>query len=442
MNELYKTIINIGFIVLASIGVCVTVALGFFMIFNDNKTLGINFIDNQNGKDFVSEIIDGNTADNEILKQFEKRSFFEARLYDNSNGNGIMLQELKMNYFSSPNLKMADYYSSGMQYKDLTKPYEFSWDVSKKVNMFTTQTINNAKVDEFKQLSDFNIYSTVAGLSANWGKSQTPLDRDTYYIVQIDDDAYRIKLQGQFDTRYDSRKWYKPWTWDDRGGDLYNYSFANVFADIMHGIKSNNLGTGTHFAVLDMSDYFTIVEKYIPGSTGGDWVPQKADIVKNYVAIKFYYSNNGAVRSSQSMFGIINDDSRYNIDESRYDTTYWQERVKYNLTNKDLDLRYSSIYNGYFVSLSQDMKTLFKSMPRAEVTISINMTYNDKKIIGLDFNAFKDYRFKTLAINGSGDFYLMTDCLLNSHVETVKTNNLITLQGLGSCGASPHVEGL
>lgn len=408
MNDMYKTIVNLGFIILATVGVCITVALGFFMVFNTKTTTGINNIDEQNGLDHISEIIDGNTADAEVLKQFENRYFIEANLYDNSKNNGVMLQEMKLNYFTSPNLMTADYYSSGMQYKDLAKPYVFDW------NDITGQDSNNYIRPEF------NYYSTVIGLSANWGKAQTPLNRGTYYIVKIDGEAYRIKLQGSFTTK-------SGW-WIFSTTTTWNYGFGNVFEDIMNGIKSNNLGTGTHFAVLDLSRYFTVVEKY--NTSNSKWEPQTADLVKNYVAIKFHYTNNGAVRSSQSMFGIINDDPKYDIDESRYDTTYWQERINYTLTNKDLEYRYSELYQGYFVSLSQDIKTLFKTMPRAEVTISINMFADGKNIIGLDYNAFKDFRCKTLTINGSGDFYLMTNCLLNTHIETINASG-ITLLGDG-----------
>lgn len=410
MNDIHKTIINLGFIVLAAVGVCITVALGFFMIFNDKTTTGINYIDEQNGIDHISEIIDGSTADNEILKQYENRYFIEANLYDNKNGNGIILQEMKLNYFMSQKLLIADYYSSGMQYKNLNKLSEP-----------TTYYMAEKEMDNFI-CPDFNYYSTAIGLSANWGKAQTPLNRNTYYIIKIDGEAYRIKLQGKLDTRYDNRKWYNPFSWFDKGGTLICYDWSDIFNDVMKGIRSNNLGTGTHFAVLDMSRYFTMIEKYNKGNS--KWEPQAADLVKNYVAIKFHYSNNGAIRSSQSMFGIINDDPKYDIDESRYDTTYWQERVKYTLTNKDLELRYSSLYDGYFVSLSQDMKTLFKTMPRAEVSITINMTYDGKKIIGLDYNAFKNFRFKTLTITGTGDFYLMTDCLLNTHIETINQSGI------------------
>jgi len=414
MNNLYKTIINLSCLVLGGVGLALTIALGFFSIFYDKTTTGINYIDEQNGLDFVSEFVDGNTADNEILQQFENRYFFEANLYDNSNGNGIMLQELQMNYFSSQNLMTADYYSSGMQYKDLTKPYVFSW------NDITGQNGNNYIRPEF------NYYSITHGLSANWGHSQTPLNRGTYYIVKIDGEPYRIKLQGSFTTK-------SGW-WIFGKTTEWLYGFGNVFEDIMRGIRSNNLGTGTHFAVLDLSKYFTVVEKFNP--TNNKWEPQAADIVKNYVAIKFHYSNNGAVRSSQSLFGIINDEPKYDIEDTRYDTTYWQERVKYTLTNADLTYRYSTYYEGWFVSLSQDLKTLFKTMPRAEVSITLDLTGGDKNIIGLDYNAFSGFRFKQLTINGGGDFYLFTDCLKNSNIETIMHGYGLTLLGAENAGAA------
>ena len=98
-----------------------------------------------------------------------------------------------------------------------------------------------------------------------------------------------------------------------------------------------------------------------------------------------------------------------------------------NLTDKDLSLRYSETYEGYFASLSQQTKTLFENMPRAKVNIVIETEYNDKTIVGIDYNGFENFEIDTLTITGDVDkFYLLEKSMYGTNLQTFQySNNII-----------------
>ena len=127
------------------------------------------------------------------------------------------------------------------------------------------------------------------------------------------------------------------------------------------------------------------------------------------------------------MFKCIDCNPSYDVEDKNIDTSYWQERMLYTLTNKDFVYRYSEVYDGYFISLSMDMKSLFEKMPRSKVNIVIDAGLKDKKIVGIDYNGFENFEIDTLTINGSGTFYLLEKSLYGTSLQTLKRSKDITL---------------
>ena len=203
------------------------------------------------------------------------------------------------------------------------------------------------------------------------------------------------------------------------------YNYLNVFADCMQAIRSNSAGYGDYYITVDLSEYFTIRELDEHGKYKQDDV---TDIIKNYSVLKFHYDENGARNSTQSIFKCIDCNPSYDVEDKNIDTTYWQERMVYNLTDKDFVYRYSEVYDGYFVSLSVDMKTRFAGMPRAKVNVNISTTFDDKKIVGIDCNGFENFEIDTLTITGENQtFYLLDKGLYNTKIQTLKRSRGITL---------------
>ena len=209
----------------------------------------------------------------------------------------------------------------------------------------------------------------------------------------------------------------------------------------MQAVKTNSAGYGDYYITVDLSSLFSIKEyDYDTKKFKTDDV---TDIIKTYSVLKFHYDENGARNSTQSMFGIIDNNSKYDVSEDKIDTSYWQERMTYNLdvTSKlrgeDIFVyRYSEVYDGYFVSLTMDAKKLFAEIPRAKIniTLDLNATYLTQKeinIVGLDYNAFENLELDTLTIRGGTQtFYLLEKSLFGTNLQTLNKSSGITFDGL------------
>lgn len=404
-----KIIGNCSFVFLAVIGLLVSIAFGYYHFFVHDITVGSNYIDNQ----IALDIVKSDDLTEEQKNEFEDRYFLEANFYSNAKNNGISLQELRLNYFTDYSLLSTAYRSTGMQYLGDLKQEDLT---------LVETTKEEADQNEPK---GFSYYDTTNGISWDGNKIRTQLNRESCFTIKIDNRPFQIQLDKTFEWTTYKRQWYTLWIWNKPTKHVIMYNYLNVFADCMQAIRSNSAGYGDYYITVDLSEYFTIRELDEHGKYKQDDV---TDIIKNYSVLKFHYDENGARNSTQSLFKCIDCNPSYDVEDKNIDTTYWQERMVYNITNKDFVYRYSEVYDGYFVSLSVDMKTRFAGMPRAKVNVNISTTFNDKKIVGIDYNGFENFEIDTLTITGENQtFYVLDKGLYNTKIQTLKRSSGITL---------------
>lgn len=418
-----KVVGNCCLVFLAVIGVCVSIAFGYYHFFVDDTTTGVNYISDQIGLDIVS----AEDLTDEEIDEYEDRYFLEANFYSNSKNNGIALQELNLNYFTDYTLLSTAYRSTGMQYLGDLQQSDLA-----------ISEVNSEKEANDYQDGSFCYYDTTDGISYDGNKISTQLNRNSTFVIKIDNRAFQIQLTGTYEWTTYKRSWWSLWLYNQPITNVLYYNYVNVFADCMQAIRTNSAGFGDYYITVDLSEYFTIKE--YDTSTGKYKADDVTDIIKNYAVLKFHYDENGARNSSQSIFGCIDCNPSYDVEDKNIDTTYWQERMVYTLTNDDLVYRYSEVYKGYFVSLSMDTKSLFKNMPRSKVNIDISMHYNDKNIVGIDYNGFEDFEIDTLSISGSGTFYLLDKSLYNTNLQTLKYSSEISLDIAENAINSDYVE--
>ncbi len=451
--KVLKTIANCCVVFLCVISVCVIIGFIYYHYFVKDTTIGVNNIDNQVGLD-VQDIIKSDDLTEEEKDELKDRYFLEVNYYSNDKGNGIQLQELKMNYFTTVNLTSTDYRSTGMQYLGDYKGLPLDvWDGNtsvKFINPFgnndryygtddNAMKIVNSYVDKA-----FNYYDYTNGINWNGvtnenGSIATELKRTTEFIIKIDDRAFAISLDKYFDRDVGDLRNFFGIGW--KVGDIYNryyYTYGSLFQSCMQAVKTNSAGYGDYYITVDLSSLFSIKEyDYDTKKFKTDDV---TDIIKTYSVLKFHYDENGARNSTQSMFGIIDNNSKYDVSEDKIDTSYWQERITYNLDTTSklrgediFAYRYSEVYDGYFVSLTMDAKKLFTEIPRAKVNVTLELDAPHLKfnIVGLDYNAFEDLEIDTLTVKGGTQtFYLLEKSLFGTNLQTLKTSSGITLDGI------------
>ncbi len=414
MNIL-KTIGNVCLVLLAVISVCVSIAFGYYHFFVKDVTVGINNISDQ----LAVDIKKNDELTSEEKDMYAERWFMEANYYSNDKKNGIELQELNYNYFTGFELTQNEYRSSGMQYLGDFVAYNY--------------TALNENLANNSVLSEFNYYDTTDGISfdgynGKFGSVNTTLNRNEQFIIKIDNKPYLIQLTGSYDT-------YKKFLFIKYKEKTTYYDYGDVFATVFNAIKKSNKGYGDFYIRLDLSQYFTI--RGYNEKTGKFDLDNVTDIIKSYAVLKFHYDENGAIKSNQSMFGMIDCNRNYGMEDENIDTTYWQERMLYNLNENSkiagksiFEYRYSDIYNGSFLSLTMDGKKLFSEMARAKINVVIDLESDilkDKKVVGLDYNAFENIEIDTLTIKGSKQvFYMLDKSLYNTKLQTLEYSNGIT----------------
>lgn len=451
MSNALKVIGNCCLVFLAIIGAMIALLFCYYHYFIKDTTIGINYIDNQVGLD-ITEIVNSGELTEEEIDELNDRYFLEVNYYSNEKNNGIMLQELKINYFTDFNLLSSGYRSSGMQYiGDYQGLPLDTWDGNSelKFQVFGDKNryygtseesvkIANDYVDKSFNYYDFTNGINWNGITNNNGSIATELKRTTEFIIKIDDRAFSIKLDKYFDKDIGDVRNIFGIGW--KVGEKYNryyYTFGSLFQSCMQAVRTNSAGYGDYYITVDLSSLFSIKEYDLETKKFKE--DNVTDIIKNYAVLKFHYDENGARNSSQSMFGIIDNNSKYDIEEDIVDTTYWQERMTYNLSEMSkfngkeiFDYRYSEVYDGYFVSLNMDIKQLFIEMPRAKVNITFNLNSDylfDKNIniVGLDYNAFKDFEIDTLTFIGNTEqIFILDNALYNSKLQTLKYTNGIS----------------
>lgn len=418
-----KTIQVIGdccLVFLAVISICISLAFGYYHFFVKDTTTGTNYIGDQVPIDLVEK---SDELTDTKIEYYENRVLFTVNYFSNSKNNGIQLQEMKLDYFTDSTLSVNACRSTGMQYIGDFETY--------------IKNVNNVEEANNRVVEDFYYYDTIDMISWSGGKVATQLNRDAKLIIKIDNKAYMMQLTKK-EERYSQFLW---WKWLSYGK---YYDYGDVFYDVLTSVETNSKQYGDYYITLNLSEYFTLTPY---DYDTGKWIDKNVvDEVFNYAVMKFHYDENGAKNSTQSLYGIIECNSKYDLEEDPIDTTYWQERMVYTLTEQNFEYRYSDVYQGYFAGLSLDTKKLFADMPRTKVYINLDLNsqyLKDKKIniVGFEYNACEDFEIDTLSITGNSQtFYMLDKALYNTNLQILKYSNGITFDFAENAINNEYVE--
>ena len=432
-----KTIGNTCLVILCIASLIVTGLFVYYRYIDPTRTIGVNNIGDQVALDY--EEYTGDLTESE-LQELEDRMLFEVNIYTNENMNGITLIEFQFNYFTTYELKLTDYRSSGIQFvfnnKKLEKVYgkENADLISNEIFGFELQYNENFPTYSSNlvnyMFSEVNMYekTTSVDWSAN-GPTNTGLARDTEYIIKIDDEAYSINLNKTY--KKSEPLWGFLWNVEN----TYNRTWDQLITSVIRSASQTSKGEGTCYITPDFSDFFT-VKKF--SDEGVLYEQVYTDIVNTYATVKVNYNLDGAYNSSQSLFGMIDNNSNFDLYGNNLDTEYWASSITYNLDSEDLDYRYSESYSGYLVSFNQKLINKINNMPRTKVNLIIdldsdfvkNYNYN---IVGLDYNALSNIDLYELSILSDSDTsFVVLDNAIDDTLDYFTYSDTITFSFVNS----------
>ena len=327
MTKKFQNIGTLILVILVTFALCID---GFYLYYHFNKNTQTVAITNIGSQVSKTDVVDTNNATEQEMTALRDRVLFDVNFYDNTEQNGVVLGELRMNYFMSYRLETVDYRSSGLQIafnqKDISFGYKSKYDIT---------TGYNSNKESFYSLVE---YDTTDGVSWNGTlingttvSVATGLKRDVGYIVRIDNEPYMITLDGQF---IEHKGWFE--TWSIVPYDItWSYTFEDIFLCCLLAAQTKNISNDEVFIQLDLSPYFSI-KKY--NAENGKFVTgDYTDILKSYCVCRVNYSTNGALNSSQSLFGIIANNPSFNVSSNIISTEYWNANTIYTLSQNIMD---------------------------------------------------------------------------------------------------------
>ena len=141
----------------------------------------------------------------------DTRTFVELNYYTNKNKNGYEMFELKFNYFMDE--EKNSFYSQGLQYvvNSETGEIEFEYKVNADYGHYDKLYDNRVLMlyhdrdlfgsyytkdgtGQYQYMSDDNFETTMM--------TTNPIDQDTYFTIQIDDDLYKMQFKGVSDVNF------------------------------------------------------------------------------------------------------------------------------------------------------------------------------------------------------------------------------------------------
>lgn len=241
----------------------------------------------------LEEVIEDLTP--EEIEYYENRLMFTTNYYANEDDSGIMLQEMKIDYFVDNDLTTENARSVIMQYTE----NNYSRDI-----LQTTTEVNNYWTPKKKGGKGVYFYDRTAtqGDVVSWesGDIGTTLSRGNWLIFKVDDKPIRVKLTGK-EPRFYIFDWIISYDY---------YQYGKIFKDLMNASKNNTSGASC-YVTMNFSKFFT-AEEYVDELGGWYNTAFAKELILDAV-VKINYNSRGAQTASDSLAKIIKNDKDFDI---------------------------------------------------------------------------------------------------------------------------------
>lgn len=265
-----------------------------------------------------------------------------------------------------------------------------------------------------------------------------------FWYVSIDGELKAIRLDGKTTNTVD-KEWYEKvgvWFYN-----LFNkvdvsykkvveeyYTIYDVMIHFKNLIKSCSVGTGDYvLPVVDLGEFIHVYEVDKNGVVDEDKIGDGGQ-VNAYFSMDVHYDKRGLTYADQSMFGSVMGNSEYNTTGIDFDVNYWKSTVTYNITEKDFVARYSSVDQGYYYALSQDLINELKNYEDMEINVVFDVDkFKNVNVLGLDYYALNGLEVSSLTIKSSQqrDFTLLVNSLKDTGLTNINAENvnIVNLSG-------------
>lgn len=322
----------------------------------------------------------------------------EVNYYQNKNGNGIEVIELRFNVYSDAYGQSI--YSRGFQ-------------------MTYNTLIGDIKhPDTFTQYNTYDSDSFVTGHDYKWGDKM---------FVEIEDKMYAMALDGTYTTNHvKTDGWKIARTVGFMGLNLlvegtqfretivetHQYTFEELLMKLKNIVRSNSQGTGdSTISLIDLGDFLHLYE-VVDGQISAEPIGS-GSLINSYFTMDCHYDVRGMTTAKQSLFGSVRGNSQFNITGIIEDQDYWKDSTVITLDNNHFTTRVFE--DKVYASINLD--TVFSLAYYSDLEIRINLDATE--IDGIDYYGLSgiDIAEMNISSNTQKDFYLLNNSLQDTGLE-------------------------
>lgn len=350
----------------------------------------------------------------------EELSPLSASYYQNYNNTGLEVVEFQIRAYSDQNKNAI--YRRGFQYIIDKEEGNTLWyyDTYDRVS-FPSGHIYDEVNDEgkLKEAYFIELDGELVATRMDGSYSNTTLVTDGTKVART---IFCLGINLLFeDTNYLKEK-----------TEIHYYTMEEFMQTLADIIKGSTAGTGDYtLPVVDLGNFWHLYEVDENGTVSDKPIGDGGQI-NSYFTIDVHSDKRGMTYAGQSMFGIVANDSDFNISGIDYDAEYWKTTTVYNLDESDFEVRYSTVDLGYYYALSAETINELKNFENLDINIVFDISnIENVNVLGFDYYALNGIKVNTLTIisDKDRDFMILAGALKDTgltkiYISNVNINNL------------------
>lgn len=304
-----------------------------------------------------------------------EKTIVQANLYENKNGDGISLFEVKLSGYSDKD--GTDIISFGIQVVGDFSELKTTWveyvaesgflGIPTRKNKYYT-FLSTWYGESYGETNEKNgllyFYEETDGL--NYVNVNSAFNDFGFIRVKIDDKAYKLCLGIATDTN--KNEWF---------ADIYQVSSFSMFInDIYQQISS--LPFGSHKKTFGYKNMFCVMEE----KDGKYENITNQDEIFNYFQIEFNHYKEGATTARDSIFQSIQYNPSFAINGASLLDEYFFNKTYCVLTEQNCIFRYNFDTNKYDIDLNDESYNYYKDKKQNYILIFDQTVLKDKNLSG------------------------------------------------------------
>ena len=337
----------------------------------------------------------------------DSRYFIEIQYYANKDNSGYEMMDVKFNYMLDENQEA--FYSQGLQFVGNTKQsnlkFDYMVDSSRLAEGFGTHTGWYDCQDYYRYWGTYqlrnstgNVFNYASGNDYNSvSLSTNPISQNSRFKIQLGDDLFLMKFKNQDTIPTQSNFVYKA------NGNYhfylvygtqdinyyYSYYDVNYFCKLLYENVVKSMSAGTNKSLIfefgDLFDYYKYdAENCQYSSTALKNVDSVINDLKSYYSIKVTIKENGAQKSSDSLFNAMKGSTNFNSTGNYSSDDYFVGRSIISVNENDFDL--VEIEQGYCnLKLKSSFVNYYSKFDTIKLKVDVNLDFynaNDITILG------------------------------------------------------------